>query len=57
MFKSFYIIFGEHKTDFFSITEETKVLVNTVDDDVWEADYEITGSLIDGVESWDWPCL
>ena len=38
---------------FFSITEETKVLVNAVDDDVLEAEDEITGSLIYGVGSWD----
>ena len=34
-----------------------KVLVNAVDDDVWETEYERTGSFIDGVESWYLPCL
>ena len=50
------MVFWEHKTElvsFFSITEETKVPVNSVDVDVWEAEYELKGSLIDGVESWD----
>ena len=42
---------------FLSITEETEVIVNSIDDDVWEFEYEITGVLIDGVESWDWLCL
>ena len=53
------MVFWEHKTElvcFLSITEETKVLVNEVDDDVWEAEYERTGSLIYRVESWDCLC-
>ena len=30
---------------------------NSIEGDVWEAEYKKTVSLIDGVESWDWPCL
>ena len=33
---------------FLSISEETEVIVNSTEDDVWEAEYERTGSLIDG---------
>ena len=54
------MVFWEHKTElvcFLSITEETKVLVNAVDYDVWEAKYERAVSFIDGVKSWDLPCL
>ena len=46
------MVFWEHKADFLSITEETKVIVNLVGDDVLEVEYERTGSLIDRVESW-----
>ena len=52
--------FLEHKTElvyFFSITEGTKVIVNSMDDYIWEAEDERTGSLIEIVESWDWLCL
>ena len=41
MFKSFWMVFWEHKIElvcFLSITEETKVLVNTVDDDILESE-------------------
>ena len=44
----------EHKTElvcFFSLTEVTGVVVNLMGDDGWEANYEITGAFIDGVES------
>ena len=54
------MVFWEHKTElvcFMSIIEETKFLVNAVDDDVWESEDERTVSLIDGFESWDWPCF
>ena len=40
-----------------SITEETEVIVNLIDDGVWEDEGERTGSFIDGVESLDWLCL
>ena len=52
--------FLEHKTwlvCFLSLTEGTEVIVNSIDDYVWEAKYKITGALIDGVESWYWLCL
>ena len=54
------MVFWEHKTElvcFLSITEEKKVLVNAVDDDVWEDEDYITGSCIDVVEIWDLICL
>ena len=38
---------------FLSIIEETEVIVNSMEDDVLEAEYERTGSLIDGFDSWD----
>ena len=50
----------EHKTEqfwFLSLTEGTDVVVNSIDDSVWEAEYEQTGDLNDIVESWDWLCL
>ena len=37
---------------FFSITEDTEVIVNLMDDDVLEAEDEITCPLVDVVESW-----
>ena len=51
--------FLEHKTELFflSITEGTEVIVNSIDDDVWEANDKITGVFIDGFECWDWLCL
>ena len=54
------MVFWEHKTELvcsLSITEETEVIVNLIEDYVWENKYEKTGFLIDGVESWDWPCF
>ena len=60
MLKSFWMEFLEHKTElvwFLSLTEGTEVIVNSIDDDVWEAKYERTGALIDGFDSWDWLCL
>ena len=49
--------FLEHKTElvwFLSLTERTEVVINSIDDDVWEAKDERTGALVDGVDSWDW---
>ena len=46
--------FLEYKTElvcFLSITEGTEVIVVSIDDDVWEAEYERTDALIDRVES------
>ena len=42
---------------FLSITEDTGVIVKSIEDDFWEARDETTGSFIDGVESWGWLCL
>ena len=47
----------EHKTElvwFLSIIEETEVIINSMEDDFWETEYERTGSLTDGVGSKDW---
>ena len=54
------MVFWEYKTElvcFLSITEETEVIVNWIDDDVWEAEDERTGFFIDWFESWYWLCL
>ena len=40
-----------------SLTEGTDVVVNLIADDVWESGGELTGALIDKVESWYWLCL
>ena len=56
MLKSFWVTFLEHKTElvcFLSITEETEVIVNSIEYDVEESEDERTGSLIEIVESWD----
>ena len=52
--------FWEHKTESvssLSIIEETQVLLESVEHDVWEAEDEKTGFLIDEVEICDWLCL
>ena len=54
MLTSLYMEFLEHKTELFcflSLIEGTDVVVNSIDDDVWEAEYEMTGALNDKVES------
>ena len=54
------MVFWEHKTEFvcfLSITEDTEVLVNSIDDDFWDAEDKIIGFLIDVVESLYWICL
>ena len=38
---------------FFSSTEGTDVIVNSIDDDVWGSEYELTGALSEKVEDWD----
>ena len=56
MLTSLWIEFGEHKTEifcFFSPTEGKEFLVNLIDDDVWESEYEQTGALNGEVENWD----
>ena len=40
-----------------SLTEGTYVVINSIDDDDWEYEYEQTGSLNEKVESWYWLCL
>ena len=53
-FKSLYLEFLSHKTELvcsFSITEDTEVIVNSIDDDVRQSEYERPGALIDRVES------
>ena len=52
--------FLEAKTEFFfflSLIEGIEVVVNSIEDGVWEAKDEITGALNDKVESWVWLCL
>ena len=54
------MVFWEHKKELFwclSLTEGTDVVVNSVDEDVWGSEDEITGTLSDGVESWYWLCF
>ena len=48
--------FLEPKTELFLflyLTEGTEVVVNYIEDGVWEAKYEQTGAFNDRVESWD----
>ena len=50
MLTSFWIEFLEHKIKLFCflcITEVTDVVVNSIDDDVWEANNELTGAFND----------
>ena len=52
--------FLEHKTElfwFFSLTEGIDAVVNSIDDYVWEYEYEHIGALNDKVEGWYWPCF
>ena len=42
---------------FFSIAEETEVIVNSMEEDVWGAEYERKGLLFNGVGSWYLLCL
>ena len=50
-------IFGTQNGFFLSLTEGTEVIVNSIDDDVWEAKYKRTGALIDGLGSWYGLCF
>ena len=57
---SLWMEFWEHKTEslcFLSLTEGTDIVVNSIDDDVWEAEDEQRGAKNYEVESWDEPCL
>ena len=50
------MVFWELKTWlflFFSLTEGTDVVVNSIADDVWGYQDELIGALSDKVESWD----
>ena len=42
---------------YLSIIEETQVLVELIEEDVWEAKDKKSGFLIDRVSSWYWLCL
>ena len=60
MVESFWIVFWEHKTEFFwylSVIEGTDIVVNLIEVDVWYSEDELTGALIGEVESCDWLCL
>ena len=39
---------------FLSTTEGTDVVVNSIADDVWGTEYELTGALSDKFDNWDW---
>ena len=60
MVTSFWVVFWEHKTEFFwylSVIEGTDVVVNLIAEDIWDYEGELTGALIDKVESSYWLCL
>ena len=40
-----------------SVAEGTDVVVNSIAQDVWDSEDELTGAFSDEVESWDWLCL
>ena len=69
MLELFWVEFSEHKTElvcFSTVIEGTEVLVDSIYDDVWEAEYDRRGAWIDGFESFVeyvfiffqclWPC-
>ena len=54
MLTSFWMEFLEYRTDLFcclSLTEGTDVVINLIDDNVWEDEDELTGVLNEKVES------
>ena len=55
MVASFWVVFWEHKTDFLclSVIEGTDVVVHLIAEKCWGSEDELTGALIDEVESWD----
>ena len=55
MLKSFWMEFLEQITKliFLSLTEGTEVLVNLIEEDIWEAKDKQTGALNYEVKSWD----
>ena len=55
MVSSFWMVFWEYKTEFFSclyVAEGKDVVVNSIAEDVWGYGDELTGALSDEVESW-----
>ena len=40
-----------------SVIEGTDAVVNLIAEDVWDYEYELSGALIDKVNSWYWLCL
>ena len=55
MVTSFCMVFWEYKTELFScfsVVEETDCVVNSIAEDVWGYENELTGALSDKVESW-----
>ena len=59
MVASFCIVFWEYKTELFwcfYVAEETDIVDNSIADDVWGSEDELTGVLSDKVESWYWLC-
>ena len=40
-----------------SVAEGTDVVVNSIAEDVWGSEDELTGDLSEKVESWYWLCL
>ena len=54
------MVFWKHKTELFcsfSLIEVIDIVVNSIYDDVWEAEYERTGALNDVVDGWGWICF
>ena len=55
MVESFWMVFWEYQTELFwflSVTEGIDVVVNSIPDDVWGSEDELTGVLIDKFESY-----
>ena len=40
-----------------SVAEGTDVAVNSIEEDVWDSEDELTGALSDEIQSLDWLCL
>ena len=54
------MVFWEYKTELFwclSVAKGTDIVVNSIAEDVWVSEDELTGDLSDKVESCYWPCL
>ena len=53
---SFWMVFWEKKIELFwclSVIEGADVVVNLIEEDIWDSEDELTGALIDEVDSWD----